>query len=436
MADTLTTIQYSLGRVEQKLKDLTVFQHPSILMAMAKDGKKIATLRRGVGRALTAYFNIMLRPPGSFGTVASGGSATYPATVAESETQASTILKMFAMTLGYTEHALVALDGDPSAIKVDVNMKINRAVEHVQRKMVDQFVGRGDGTVGRANGAGSGATVITFDDCPLCQVGDVIYSNPDRGIATPGGESGKIEGATVTDVQYDERKVTIASDTWDDGDVIHLSGAAENSGGATDWVQGMMAAYDNPSTDSWSWDEEDTTTYDHCDTYLGLTRSSTTQANCAEYNVNSYLTLAKVQAIVQRSLSRGARPKDLVLVLNPFSLDKLLESIEGYAARTTRVLKLPGGNFEIPVVGHGISQVPVVDDYRIPRGKAICMDKSKVYRLTAPGGWNKREGNFWKRSPTGSTTHYAKFDALFDIWYQLAVVLPNTATVGYGITES
>jgi len=432
MADTLTTIQYSLGRIEQKLKDLTTTQYVSPLMALARDGKGIATIRKH-GRGLTAYFNIMLRPPGSFAIVTEGGA--YPATKAESETQASLALKMFAMTLGYSEHALVGLASDPSAIKVDVNVKIRKAVDHVQRKMCDQFAGRGDGSVGRANGAGATGTTITFDEPPLCQVGDVIYSNPTRAFATDGGESGKIEGATVTDVKYDSLQVVIAADTWDDGDVIHLAGQAENSGGDTNWVQGLQAAYDIGDSTNWKYDAEDGTTYDHCDSYLTLDRASVGQANVAEYNVNGYPTNAKVQRLVQRCLSRGAQPKNLRSLWNPLTYDKYCEGIEGYAPRSVD-LKLPGGKFRVPVIAHGMTEVPVITDERIPRTKIIGVDNDKMFRLTAPGGWNRRAGQFWKHVPSGSTTILSKYMALFDIWYNFAVVLPNTACVGYGVSTS
>lgn len=436
MADTLTTMQYSLGRVERRLVDLTTHTFYSPLMALARDGKGIANIKKH-GRGLTAYFNIGLYPAGSFGPVSESG--TYPATTAESETQASLALRMFAMTLGVTEHALIAMENDPTEIKVGLNTKLQNSIEHTQRRMADQFAGRGDGTGGRANGAGSSSTTITFDDPPLFQVGDVIYSNPTREIATATGESGKITGATITDIDYDAMTATIAADTWDDGDVIHLSGATNNTAGGTVWVQGLQAAYDNVD-DSFQWDDEDDATYDHCDTYLGLTRSSTSKANVAYVNIGGYPTLTKVQSLVRKCMARGANPKDLVSLWNPLTYDKYCESIEGYAPESVN-LKLPGGTFEVPVIGHGIANLPVIDDVRIQRDKILVIDKSKLYRLTAPGGWNKRAGQFWIRNTyssgdAGNVSQVASFQALFDIWYNLACVLPDTSCVGYGVSTS
>jgi len=168
---------------------------------------------------------------------------------------------------------------------------------------------------------------------------------------------------------------------------------------------------------------------------LGLTRSSSTKANVLYSNVNGYLVPAKVQALVRKATAHGANPKDLVMLINPLTYDRYCESIEGYAPRTTK-LKLPGGNFEVPIIGHGITQLPVIDDVRIQRDKVIVLDRSKLFRLNAPGGWNKRAGKFWKDVPTGSTTIGSDYMALFDIWYQMACVLPDTSVVGYGISTA
>ncbi|MFB0545744.1 MAG: hypothetical protein ACETWB_02430 [Anaerolineae bacterium] len=434
--DTLTTIQYSLERKEQKLRDLTTKVFLDKLMALARDGKGIATIKEH-GRALTAYFNIMLYPGGGKGLVAESG--TYPTDQQESETQASVALKMFAMTLGYTEHALKAMESDPSKMKVSTNVKIKAAVEGMQRWMADQFAGRGDGTIGRTAAAGAPGTEITLDGPVLCSPGDIIYSNPTRAIATAGGESGKIEGARVLDVKYDEQKIAIASDTWDDADVIHFYGAAENAGGDTNWVQGIQAAYDNVA-DNFQYDADDDATYDHVDTYLGLTRSTTTKANCQEYSVGDYPTLAAVQRMFSRCLAHGANPRDLVSLWNPLTYEKFCEGIQGYTPKSVN-LKLPGNNFSVPVISAVGPNLPVLDSYRIPRDKILVVDKSKIYRLTAPGGWNKRAGTFWKQvqvsAASGSDAAMkAEYRALFDVWYQLAVVLPDTACVGYGVTTT
>jgi len=135
----------------------------------------------------------------------------------------------------------------------------------------------------------------------------------------------------------------------------------------------------------------------------------------------------------------GGNPKNMVSLWNPLTYEKYCESIEGYAPRST-VLKLPGGNFEVPVITKGITQLPCIISHRIHDNKIMVVDKSKMYRLSAPGGWNKRDGRMWKQviDSTSSTAANAKaeYQAFFDVWYQLAVMAPNTSTVGYGVTTT
>ena len=434
--DTLTTIQYGLLRQENRLVDLTTKFFKDPLAGLLRDGNKITTLKQG-GRTLTRYFNDTLFPAGGFGVVGQGGD--YPTAQPESQTQASIAMQLFAMTVGFEEHALTAMEvGGRDIVMQGVKSKLKASVEHTQRRIGRLVLGRGDGIVGRASAAGSSSTSFTSSIPLLCVPGDIVYANPGAGAGDERdlGGSDSISGIQVTDVNYMTNTLTLASaQTWADDDVLYLTGAANNEAGAGVYLHGIEAMCDNVS-DNFQYDADDDSTYDHVDTYLGLTRSSVTQANVTEYNASSTSpTISMFGAIYNSIAYKGADPNNLFVLIHPTTYQAYSDTLIGTAPRSV-MTKLPGGSYSLPIIdGIGQGQIRCIVDPGIPTDKIIMLDASKYYKLTAPGGWNKRSGNLWKQE-MGTNAPNSTYTALFDIWLQVALNLPFTSCVAYDVTTT
>lgn len=436
--DTLTTMQYSLARAESRLVDLTQKCWKEPLGAFLKDGNKITTLKGG-GRALTRYFNDQLYPAGGFGQVPSGGD--YHLSRPESETQASIAMQLFAMTVSYTEHGLKALElGGREMVLQDLDTKLRNAVDHTQRRMSRQLMSRGDGVVARASGTHTATTTVTSSIPLRLVIGDYVYaktadSNNERGL----GGTTECSGTRVTSVNYSAGTfLTEDAVTCTDDAVFYIVNAATNYAGAGVYIHGLEMMLDN-TTDNWQWDDDDSDTYDHRTAYLGLTAASVAQANCQEYNASSSSPdINMFGAMYDIAGSYGADPSKLVLILNPASWRAYSETYLGNVPRKVK-LDLPGGTYSVPVIdGVGQDSIPVIVDWGIATSKMAMLDTSKFYKLTAPGGWNKRTGNLWQRNAaeTAGNPGASAYSAFFDIWMQVALNLPYTSVVAYGVTTA
>jgi hypothetical protein len=437
VADTLTTIQYSMERQETALNDLTTKFFKEPIAGMFRDGNGITTLEGG-GRGLIRYFNDLLYPGGGFGQVPSGGD--YPAAQAESEIQPYQRLYHYAMTIGYTEEALKALESTPRGkVLQQLQSKLRGAVEHHQRRIARSCMGRGDGVVARASGAHSSVTSFTSSIPLRLVIGDIVYAKVDTAGAGRGiGGTTEIDGIRVTSVNPVDKTFTLASaQTCTDNAVFYLLNAAHNAGGAGVYPQGVEAMYDDAANDNTQWDADDSATYDHVDTYLAQTRSSVGQANCIVYNMADSPNLSNIGAMVARALAVGASPEDLFLLCNDTVYQTLADTIVGFAPRLIPV-KLPGGTYKIPVLDRsGQAEIKVICDWGMPDDHIVLIDGSRVYRLTCPGGWNKRTGSMWKQNAAASSGPFAAaVTAAFDSWFGLACNLPDTSVLAYGVTTT
>jgi len=111
--------------------------------------------------------------------------------------------------------------------------------------------------------------------------------------------------------------------------------------------------------------------------------------------------------------------------------------VVGFAV-PSETITLPGGSYDLPyVTGLGQGKLMAVVDFSMPTDKFIVMDKSKYFKLTAPGGWNKRTGSIWNRGATVASGGMGSvFTAGFDIWMQVADNTPQTSVVAYGVTTT
>ena len=434
--DTLTTIQYGLMRQENRLVDLTSKFFKDPLAGLLRDGNKITTLKQG-GRGLTRYFNDTLFPGGGFGVVSAGGD--YPTAQQGSQTQASIAMSLLAMTVGFEEHALTAMEvGGRDVVMQGVKSKLRASVEHTQRRIGRLLLGRGDGFVGRASEAGTGSTSFTSSIPLLCVAGDIVYADADDGAGDARDLTGatEIDGIQVTDVDYMTNTVTLASaQTWTDNAILYIAGAANNASGAGVYPHGIQAMCDNVA-DNFQHDDDDNAAMDHVDTYLGLARSSVTQANVTEYNASSTSpTISMFSAMFNSIGYKGADHNKLFVLIHPTTYQAYSDTLIGTAPRSV-MTKLPGGTYSLPIIdGIGQGQIKAIVDPGIPTDKIIMLDASKFYKLTAPGGWNKRSGNLWKQE-MGTSAPNSTYTALFDIWLQVALNLPFTSCLAYDVTTT
>jgi len=433
--DTLTTIQYGLMLQEQKIVDLTTKFHKEPIAGLLKDGNKVTTLKQG-GRTLTRYFNDTLYPAGGFGVVSQGGD--YPTAQPESQTQASIAMQLYALTVGFEEHALKAMEvGGRAVVMQGVKSKLKQSVEHTQRRITRLLLGRGDGFCARANAAATSTSFVS--SIPVtCVQGDLIYADADdtAGDARDLTGATEIDGVRVEDVDYMTNTITLASSqTWTDDAIMYIAGAANNAGGAGIYPHGIQAMCDNVA-DNFQWDADDNAAMDHVDTYLGLARASVSKANVSEYDANSTSpSIGMFSAIFNTVAYKGLNPNEAYILIHPTTYQAYADTLVGTAPRSVRT-KLPGGTYSLPIIdGVGQGQLKCIVDPGIPTDKIVLLDASSYYKLTAPGGWNKRSGNLWKQE-MGDNAPNSTYTAIFDIWLQVALNLPYTSCVAYDVTTT
>jgi hypothetical protein len=423
--------------------DLTqkFFKEP--VAGLLKDGNKVATIKPATGRGLVGYFNDTIYPAGGFTQVAEAGS--YAASQTESEQQPNITLRLYGLTVGYNEHALTALEqGGRKLVMSSVKKKLRQAVEHTQRRMTRLLLGRGDGMVARVT---TGATATSFvSSIPIhCVIGDLISANPGAGAGDERGLGGSdsISSVRITDIDYITNTITLASSqTFATDDIVYIANAAHNAGGAGVYPHGIQAMCDNGDSDnSWQWDADDDTTYDHVDTYLGLTRSTLTQANVSDYNASSTSPDINMFSSMFNAIAyKGADPENLFVLIHPTTYQAYADTLVGTAPRSVKT-KLPGGTYSLPMIdGVGQGNIKAIVDPGLPTDKIVMLDASKYYKLTAKGGWNMRSGNLWKQgydtSGSATTTVASLYNAVFDIWLAVALNLPNTSCVAYAVTTT
>jgi len=431
--DTLSTMQFTLLQKEEPLKDYMTRVHKEPLMAIFGDGEKSdAFANRGAGaRAMRRYFNIQNYNAGGFGVVSAGGD--YPATQQESEQQGYVTCKLHALTVGYTQHTITALSANPENVAKSLKDKITQSVKDTKMRTYLLSLGRGDGVVGRGSDDTT-VTTLTFDQPPRLIPGDLLYSKQDSsGDGRNMGGSAVMAGVRVLEVDPDKKTILVTSTAVNADDIYYLYGGVSNEAALGVHMNGIEQMFDS-SNDNFQWDPTDDSTYDHCDTYLSKTRGTDPGMNVGEVDVGGNLTVEKLIEMVEAATAVGADPANLVLLCNRKIYRVLAMNNAGYRPRNIDLVVM-GTKYKVQTIdGAGAPDVPILTSSYMPDNLCVLCDKSTLFKVTAPGGWNMQTGNMWKQVSGASNNFASQYEAHYDIWRENVAVLPRTSVVGYGVT--
>lgn len=400
-----------------------------------------ATKSTKTGQDLKEHFKVKLRPSGGWSLTTEGGD--YAAAQPMLADEGYQVPRLITHSIEYTVHALAAMKNQtPGQIGETVAKDISSFLAAARRRKARMFTGRGDGVLARATAAGTSTTFTSTTDVPVrAVVGDYVTAfkastaNEERLYQAEDTGVGYI-GTThlfVNDLDPDANTITLSgTGIWSDDAVLVPDGFSSTNKTAP---QGLEALYDTVLDSSFKWDAEDAATVDHIDTIFSLARASITQLNVNTVNTSGYLTLDKIQRGVSKCVAKGAAASDLVLLMHPKQFEKLTQSNFSKVGEW-KTLTMAGQDMDVfCVTGLGSAQIPVIVDYGVKASVVMILDKSKLYSIELPGGWdNDGGGMFQKKNAASGAGHAAAKIAYYNMWMNWYVVFPNTSCIIYGLS--
>jgi len=441
--NALTNISNALYKKEKYIGDMLANPGKEPILTVINSAKK----ETKAGQDLKEYVKVKIRPSGGWMLTTEGGN--YPAGQPQLSIEGYQEPRLITHTLEYTTHALAALNNQPAGkVGETVAKDIELFLDTARRRKSRLFTGRGDMVLARAAAAGTSATFTSTTDVPVrACIGDYLiaytaatdneerlYQAADTG-ASYIGDAATTAMVYVNDVDYDANTVTLSRSTaiWSDDAVLVPYGASSSN---YTGPQGIEALYDTVNDASFAWDSEDAASIDHVDTIFNLVRSTYSQLNVSTVGTSGYLTLDKIQRGVGKCVGKGATASDLALILHPKQFEKLTQSHFSKVGEW-KTLTMAGQEMDIfCVTGLGSAQIPCIVDYGIKESAVLLLDKSKLYSIELPGGWDNDGGSmFQKKNATSGYGHAAAKVAYWNMWINWYSIFPNTSCIIYGLSS-
>lgn len=373
------------------------------------------TSHKPYGRTLYMNMPFKITSGGQFGLGAEAGAI--PAGLASTSNEGKiTPKKLWAMVMDFTHETEIAMGGGRKKLRTSLEGELSDALETWQKRRVAIFGGqRGDGVLGRVNGATTSSTSITMDEGFTAVPGDTILSYSARDTNSTTGNMISTAVA-VTKVDHINNKITVASaQTIADEALLAYSSGVVNqteAGSRQQWPMGIPGHVDDVdlSTDNW-YDTGDGTDYDHVDTYMGLARSSVGKLNSISIDADDnaideyYLSLPAAAAVDQ-----GAKRKNLVYYMSPKQWRRVIKYFSGLSQMQragNSDITMPGGTMNVPVlygIG-GIGQIPVVCSNYIPDGCILCLSMGDFEQLLITDDWVRQGPSRGLLVPDGSGSY-------------------------------
>ncbi len=366
------------------------------------------------GRTLYMNMPFKITSGGQFGLGSEGGAI--PAGLASTSNEGKiTPKKLWAMVMDLTHETMIAMGGGRKQLRTSLEGELEDGLETWRKRKTAIFGGqRGDGVLGRVNGATTTSKIITLDRPFTAVVGDTILSYALRDTNTTTGN--RISTAVaVTKVDHINNKITVASDQTiaDEQLIAYSSGAADQSSTKQKWPMGIPGHVDDVDLGTSSWYYTgDSSSHDHLDTYILLARSAVAKLNSISIDAGGnaideyYLTLPAAAAIDQ-----GAKRAKLVYYMNPDQWRRIIKYFSGLSqiVRTANAnIVMPGGTMNVPVllgIG-GIGQIPVVCSNYINDGAILCLSMGDFEQLLVSDSWVDFGGTKGLLVPDGDGSYY------------------------------
>jgi len=437
--NALTNIADALYKKEDYLGEMLSNPGKEPILAIINS----ATKTTNTGQNLREHFKVKIRPSGGWGLTTEGGD--YAAAQPMSADEGYQVPRLINHSLEYTVHALAAMNHQtPGQVGETVAKDVASFLATARRRKARLFTGRGDMVLGRASAANTSATFTSTTDVPIRAVqGDYVtmfkattsgeerlYQDEDTGTAYVGTTH-----RFVNDVDYDANTVTFDASTgiWGTHSIMVPDGCTSSN---KTGPQGMEALYDTVNDASFAWDGDDAASVDHVDTIYTLVRSTLSQLNVNTVNTSGYLTLDKIQRGVGKCVGKGGSPSDLALICHPKQFEALTQSNFSKVGEW-KTMTMAGQDLDLfCVTGLGSAQIPVICDYGIKESAVLLIDRSKLYSIELPGGWDRDEGGmFQKKNAATGAGHAAAKIAYWNMWLNWYSVFPNTSCIIYGLSS-
>lgn len=426
---SLADISYALRQSEEWFGRMVGQPDDSPIMGLFK---QIPSRKPG-GRGLRHYFNQRIVGRSGFGIVSEGGN--YPSPGQETQKQCYVDVSLLVASVEVNRHELQALASREKLTEEESVMEqLEDAAKKEKFRIGRILMMRNDMVVGRADGSGSSASVI-YSSIPVnCIAGDKIRAFRDRGYtndASWGTDSVQVvvpdlnPGSDVASANTVGKIVLAANASWQDDSVLVLDGVTSPSSALP---MGLQAHVDSVNVSGFKYDADDSTTYDHVDTYCGLSRATNSWLNAGVTDAGGSLTLEVVSQAALSVLTRGAKPSDLVLIMHPLDFINFCGTYSSLQQGTVyEKIHLPGGSYDLPMLnGLGVTRMPVITDPGWVKGKPIIVDKSVFRSILELSGWVPGSKNSYLHlTPASSGGGYAaKYQAYYEYWFQTFCVAP------------